>query len=380
MKAPFVPFDRPRGQPLLVFAVVLGGWLVLRVLLWESPFAELAPAQAIGNSLGTRPSAVRRLPIIPAAAKPATTGQTEAQPVPRAHPLRAGVALPSLYVAATAPAGIAAALLQDNGDLDRAAPVEGVPSSGARRLAIDQQAVKAEVTGLRDHQSAELSAQRGSLVPRWSGDAWLLLREGSAAPLTAGRPAYGRSQAGAVLRYRLAPRSGHRPVLYVRATLALAGAREGEVAAGFAARPVPGLPVSVAAEARAYDGPAGREIRPAVFAVTELPPAELPFGLRGEAYVQAGYVGGTFATAFVDGQARADRQVAGLGQGAELRLGAAAWGGAQKRAERIDLGPSASASFRLGEANARLALDYRFRIAGNAEPRNGPALTFSAGF
>lgn len=369
MKASFVPFDRPRGQPLLVFAVVLGGWLVLRVLLWESPFAELEPAPSVGNSLAARPSPVRgSLAVQAAAAEPAIRGRREAQPVTRPLPLGAWVALPSLHVAAMAP------------PFPVAAPLDDGPSPMIRLLRVDEPVAQTEQARAGDRQPAHPPAQRKPPVSRWSGDAWLFLREDSAAPLTAGRPAYGRSQAGAVLRYRLAPVSDHRPALYVRATRALAGAREGEVAAGFAARPVPGFPVSVAAEARAYDSGARREVRPAVFAVTELPPADLPFGLRGEAYVQAGYVGGTFATAFVDGQARADRQVARLGPGAELRLGAAGWGGAQKHAERIDLGPSAAASFRLGDANARLALDYRFRIAGNAEPGNGPALTFSAGF
>lgn len=115
-------------------------------------------------------------------------------------------------------------------------------------------------------------------------------------------------------------------------------------------------------------------------AVTELPPAELPFGFRGEAYAQGGYVGGTFAIAFVDGQARADKEVMRIGRGGQLRLGGAISGGAQKQAERLDAGPSAAISLRLGEAHSRLILDYRFRVAGDAEPGNGPALTFSAGF
>jgi hypothetical protein len=77
---------------------------------------------------------------------------------------------------------------------------------------------------------------------------------------------------------------------------------------------------------------------------------------------------------------RVDRQVVPIGENAELRVGGALSGGAQKHAERLDVGPSAVVSFRLGEANSRLALDYRFRVAGDAEPRSGPALTFSAGF
>jgi hypothetical protein len=215
---------------------------------------------------------------------------------------------------------------------------------------------------------------------RWSADGWLLLRRDSTGALAAGEPSYGRSQAGAVLRYRLAPTSGHRPVAYARVTGALAGPGEAELAIGLSARPLAGVPVSLAAEVRAYDGPAHREVRPAAFAVTELPPAKLPFGLRGELYAQAGYVGGRFATAFVDGQARLDEKLAALAPASEVRVGIGAWGGAQKHSARLDVGPSATVNFRLGPTQSRLAIDYRWRVAGNAEPENGPALTISAGF
>jgi hypothetical protein len=65
---------------------------------------------------------------------------------------------------------------------------------------------------------------------------------------------------------------------------------------------------------------------------------------------------------------------------AEVSAGAGVWGGAQKGAARLDIGPTAAASFRLGESRGRVAADYRFRVAGEAEPRSGPALTLSAGF
>jgi len=224
------------------------------------------------------------------------------------------------------------------------------------------------------------TAPRVQAIRRWSGDGWLYLRQDRAGPLAAAEPSYGRSQAGAMLRYSLAPSSGHRLVGYLRATRALAGPAEDELAAGLAARPLAGLPVSVAAELRVTDEPTGREVRPAAFAVTELPPIGLPFGWRGEAYAQAGYVGGRFATAFVDGQARVDARLVSLGRGAQVRAGGGVWGGAQKHAARLDVGPSATVAFQLGEAQARLALDYRVRVAGDAEPRSGPALTFSAGF
>src|SRR5690606_21417691 len=105
----------------------------------------------------------------------------------------------------------------------------------------------------------------------------------------------------------------------------------------------------------------------------------LPLGARGELYLQGGYVGGEFATAFVDGQARIERPLGRLGE-TELTAGAGAWGGAQKGAARLDIGPSAALTFRLGDGRGRVAADYRFRVVGEAEPASGPALTLSAGF
>jgi len=183
-----------------------------------------------------------------------------------------------------------------------------------------------------------------------------------------------------VLRYRLAPTSGHRPAVYARVSRALSEPTESEFAAGVTARPFARIPVSLAAELRVTDRSFDREVRPAAFAVTEFPPLTLPHGLRAEAYAQAGYVGGHFATAFVDGQSRLDAGVAKLARGGEIRAGAGVWGGAQKGAARLDVGPSATFGFPLGRSWSRVALDYRFRVAGDASPRSGPALTISAGF
>jgi hypothetical protein len=222
---------------------------------------------------------------------------------------------------------------------------------------------------------------------RWSSDGWLLMRRGGNAALANGpAPAtYGASQAGAVLRYRLAPENRHRPSAYLRGTAALNGSQEREAAAGLSVRPIISLPVTVAAEIRAASLAGGTRLRPAVTAYTELPPIELPSRLRGEVYAQAGYVGGRYATPFVDGQLRIDRKLETIGRG-EVRAGVGAWGGAQKGASRLDLGPAAMVGMGLGgmglseSASARLALDWRFRVAGNAEPSSGPALTLSAGF
>ena len=227
-------------------------------------------------------------------------------------------------------------------------------------------------------RSARAPQQRAR-TSRWSGDGWLLWRDDTTTPVTSGRPSYGRSQLGAVVRYELAPQAGQRPQAYLRASSALQGARENGVAVGLSARPVARVPVRLAGELRANQRASGTRAVPAAYAVSELPPQRLPGGLVAEAYGQAGYVGGRDATAFVDGQARVDRSVSASAN-FDLRAGAAAWGGAQDDGARLDVGPSASLAFRVGTARGRVAADYRFRLAGDAEPASGPALTLSAGF
>jgi hypothetical protein len=381
---------QPRGEPLLVLAAIVGGWLALRVVLWQPPFA-MSPHHALpwraspvpSNAESTPGRAPRRVPPVDAV-RSAFSGGDEA-PITGRLPSPWGVAASVRNFSGRAPVAfeapparrvvgqqllLAAAFAHMELAPEIAAYFLAEPPGGARALAF---AGEQPLLGRNAPRLPTASS-------RWSGDGWLLLRGGSSGPLTAVGPSYGRSQAGAVLRYRLAESSGHRPVAYARATRALQGPPETEVAAGFAGRPFARLPLSVAGELRVTEGSAGREVRPAAFAVTELPPARLPRGFRAEVYAQAGYVGGRFATPFVDGQARIDTQVARLGKGAEVRAGGGVWGGAERHAARLDVGPSAMVSFRLGEAPSRVAVDYRLRIAGDAAPASGPALTFSAGF
>lgn len=180
------------------------------------------------------------------------------------------------------------------------------------------------------------------------------------------------------MRYDLAA-NARRPQLYLRTTHAPAPPSQADFAAGFGLRPVGGIPVRIQAEARATRILGRTEVRPAVAAITDLAPADAPLGFRVEAYAQGGYVGGREATAFVDGQIRADRALVSIGN-ADLRIGGGAWGGAQKHAERLDVGPGVTLDLRSVGVPARISLDYRVRVAGHARLSNGPALTFSTGF
>lgn len=221
---------------------------------------------------------------------------------------------------------------------------------------------------------------------RWSLDAWAFWRQGSnAAPISQGRvPVYGADQAGAVLQYRLAPASQRDPRAYARAYRALVQQGESELALGLSARPVGKVPLRAAAELRYTESPFSTVVRPAAYVVSEFALLALPYGTRLEAYGQAGWVGGDQATAFADGQASLTREVRILAarshQALRLSVGAGAWGGAQKGAERIDIGPTLRLDLTLGKVPARVSVDWRERVGGQAGPDSGLAATVSTRF
>jgi hypothetical protein len=389
-----------RGQPLAVLVLILGGWVALRTMTWQPP--DWPQGQG-GQALRADAS-----PLLPAA--------TEMEPFPvRAYvPVSVPASYPAFGAAAPYWPWLAATGWKPSGQAGAAQPVVRLEiSAEALRAALwEMRGERGEAQGLgrQDQQALATALARigelppqaayggGASVPetpipvplsaaaaqksgadRWSADAWMLLRRENAQSLAAGRPVYGGSQAGAVLRYHLSPESGHRPIAYLRASQALGRIRQAETALGIGFRPFASVPVTVAGEGRAFQNMGKTTFRPAALAYTELPPLQFPFGLRADAYVQGGYVGGTFKTPFIDGLLRMERPLASP-NGTDLRLGGGIWGGAQKGAKRLDLGPSASASVDFMGVPSRVSFDWRFRMMGDAEPKSGPAVTMSAGF
>lgn len=215
---------------------------------------------------------------------------------------------------------------------------------------------------------------------RWSAEFWIFLREGSGSFGLLGNagPAYGGSQAGAILRYTLFPNSVLRPQAYVRAVGGLK-IDQTDLAAGLSLKPVPSLPVTAHFELRATDQRDRREIRPAAFVAGGIDDIDLPVGAKARGYAQAGYIGGTQGTGFADASLVIERGLSEVDK-SDLSAGLGAWGGAQRSARRLDIGPTAKLRLPLGAGAARLSADYRFRIAGDAAPDSGAAITLSAGF
>jgi hypothetical protein len=144
------------------------------------------------------------------------------------------------------------------------------------------------------------------------------------------------------------------------------------VALGIDWRPSRRVPVHVLAERRQG---LGREGRSAFGLTVHGGVSDEPLGgLRIDAYAQAGIVGTRSRDLFGDGALRLSVP---LGR---LRLGAAAWAAAQPGIARLDLGPAASLRLPIAGRSVALGADWRQRVAGDAGPGSGPALTLATDF
>ena len=394
------PIERDPGRPLAVLGLILGLWIAVRVLMWESPFPAVLPDLVEFNF--ERPSlTVVSPPEAPRAgmSNPAADGAVAAASLPAAAAwmMEAPAGLPGAAGAHSAPFFDPAAMASRGEPFDEGTSQQLMWLAAYDEVADDPEEAAEAVSGAVGEGTQYLpyapararSSPRGTGADRWSFSTWLFLRQGSGSAIPAGAaiPVYGSSQAGALAQYRLAPGAARDPAVYVRATSALQRRDERELAAGLSLRPLTAVPVALLAEGRWRDGVAevgsGGTVRPAVLLVSQLPAQAIGPRITAETYVQAGYVGGRRssggATAFADGQLRLTADVARFDLGA-VRAGAGAWGGAQRGAARIDAGPTAQLDLSLGQVPARIAVDYRVRLAGDAQPGSGLAVTLSTGF
>jgi hypothetical protein len=376
------------GGPFAVIGALLVVWVAGRSVLWENPFpaasalspAASALAQALtdARTVESASSTEAFVPLLPQTLRASSFGDRPRSPADRDE--------------GAADRGLPARILAGHEMLWHAAltsDARGVAwhARHARRAGAGLvPASESNATIRPAYSPVSPAVPQASATDRWSLSAWAFARQSmGGAPVTAGpAPVYGASQAGANLHYRLAPSSGHDPRAFARVTRALIDSGETEIAAGFSARPAARVPLRVAAELRATDNVLGRDLRPSAFVITELPAIALPAGLSAEVYAAAGYVGGDAATGFADGQTSITRSVADFKLApldpVRVSLAAAAWGGAQRGVYRLDIGPTLRMDMRLGEVPARVSIDYREQIAGDAAPASGIAATLSTQF
>jgi hypothetical protein len=198
--------------------------------------------------------------------------------------------------------------------------------------------------------------------------AWALLRGswGPGALATGGT--LGGSQAGARLTYNLSPSLA----ASLRSSSSVGGVRYAEAAAGVRWKPLADVPVAFNLERRFALNRWGGRNAFALFAEGGLYQTPI-LGLANlDLYAQGGVVGLKSRDLFFDGGATFTRHL-----WKNWSAGVGAWGGVQPGLYRLDAGPRVTMDVGRG---IRLHADYRQRLAGEARPTSGPALTIAGDF
>lgn len=370
---------RRRGQPLVFLATVVLVWSLTRFVQYWPGDQLTVPSQqspSLSASLASTATAMmsvpNRLPVVP---------------IPR---LDGRVAGPS--PAPSSPPSVARALPFDVAMAHQQLWIESLSLSTAASAGPGRSPLIDRPLMLLQDPDASLS----SLPPgvpivrpgsgRWSVYGWSLLRQGGQSRTLAPAAQYGGSQAGLMVQMALA-QVPQRPMLYARATTALASADDRSLALGLSGRPFSQLPVDLAVERR-FAPARGQADRFAALVVAGGAWTPRHSRIRLEGYGQAGVVGLADPQAFFDLQMLATRPVY-VTDALSVSLGGGLWAGGQQNidaqgrkpwAHRIDLGPRAAVSVPVEKGSLSLALDWRQRIDGDADPGSGAALTLSAGF
>lgn len=346
----------PAGQPLRFLAVVLGCWVCIRgaMLLWpiwaigdplQPRLAVLASADADGSEMSSFRSDASHQEQL---SVPAQAGGLVLARRTRAGSLTGSAAQPLRVASSVSPAA----------EPSTVSISEAVPA-----------AMVTVPTGA--------GASAGRPNSRWSGQAWLLWRP-DAGGGRAFAPLLGGSQMGVRIDYRLTSGAAGMFSLYGRASRALERPFAEEGAVGLAWRPGK-LPVSLMVERRQRLGPGGRNGF-AVLAAGGLNPTEIAPHVEAEGYAQAGFVGLPGSDGFADGKATLSYRLMPQNDRLSVNVGGALSGSVQPGARRLDMGPEVRLRLPSGRHALRLSAEWRMRVAGNARPASGPAVTLVTDF
>lgn len=371
------------ARPLRFLLLCVGGWTVLRVAAHWNPDVQPPPEAVAPPWSAPTPFAATGLSVERAApALWAAAPRSPRQPSPPivGAMLRRGTADAATVTADAAGIGGAGGTDRHNLRAALLARLLSPSANGAARSAMSRGAADwfpTTVTPSVDPGQGKPFWMRRQMAG-WSLGGWVYLRGGApTAPdgIAAGGQ-LGGSQAGLRLGYGFGDTGRARA--YARATIAVRRPAQRELAFGLAFAPLAHWPVDIAVEQRVA---VGREGRTALAALVSggVGDVALPHGFRLEAYGQAGIVGARRRDGFADGAIVIDHRL-GSDESSPLRVGALAAGAVQPGAARVDVGPRMTLRLPDVGEGSRIALDWRQRIAGDARPASGLALTLASDF
>ncbi|WHO37894.1 hypothetical protein PMI04_015140 [Sphingobium sp. AP49] len=364
------------GKPLRFFAFLMTGWVAARLASPDLLLTSFIPSNS-------------PVPVAPYPAAPASRLLASAplSPMPAANaaplPINWPVADRSLAKSSTASSRSTLPFHQ----ADKASMK--VPGEDENGVALDLMNFIRFTVGFANRHYASMDGPITATplaspliqtaiisADRWHGSAWLLWRPGATTPAdlaSVGR--LGGSQAGSRLDYDLTPKASSRVAAYGRITAALERPAAPEAAIGLSLQPARAIPVSVAVERRIAIGNGARNAG-AVIIAGGFAPRHVAGTLEASGYAQTGMVGFHARDLFVDGKFSLLAPI----KRAPLRIGASISGGAQPTVERLDIGPEVQLRLPLPRIAARLGIEWRERIAGQAAPASGIAITLAADF
>jgi hypothetical protein len=361
-------------RPSLRFlALALFGWAGVRAAtLGVLPGAELFRIER--SEAKPPPIVPTQFPPIAPVAPAAPDAYAQYAPAPYAQPFVRPVLVPVYYAAPVSapvqPAHVASLMPTPRPAFYSSQPMlDEWPLS---RLAAASMPQRSSVVEPRESPVAAPVPPLNSKIDRLQLTTWALLRSqqtgvaGSQSLASGGQ--LGASQAGARLIYNFT-----RQIALTARTSSEVGRRGGEIAAGVRVQPLAGVPVWLTAERRQAIGRYGGGRNAfALFAEGGLYQRPLPWRLSFDTYLQGGVVGLKSRDLFIDGGLTVTRPVF-----RKFSAGFGIWGGAQPGLYRLDAGPRLTMRVR---GNLKVHVDWRQRLAGNARPGSGPALTLAGDF
>ena len=291
----------------------------------------------------------------------------------QAQPVTERIVVPVYYAASSAPGMVTSRRLSDVLPEPRRQFYSPIPVLDewplSRMASASMPPMRSAVVSPRQSIPAAL---KRSGIDRLQLTAWALLRAqaaGVAAPQSlANGGSLGGSQAGARLTYNFT-----RQLAATMRSTSEVGRRGGEVAGGLRVQPIAGIPVWFTAERRQRIGRYGGGRNAfALFFEGGVYDRPMPLRFLLDAYLQGGVVGFHSRDKFIDGGLTLTRPAY-----KQFSAGFGVWGGAQPGVYRVDAGPRVTMRVR---NNLRVHVDWRQRLAGNANPGSGPAITLAGDF
>jgi hypothetical protein len=186
---------------------------------------------------------------------------------------------------------------------------------------------------------------------------------------------YGGSQSGIILT--VDPFGDPKQGVAVLARGAITpNGKEKELALGLRWKPLANIPVSLTAERRFQ---ANAPDRFATYLAGGIDARPVIGKLKADGFAQAGFVSGKDGGGFFDVQAKLTHPLTHI-RDTPITIGVGSRAGGQRDVARLDVGPTIGTHIAVAKTLVIVQLDWRMRIAGNARPKDGLALTLSSGF